>query len=69
MEVILEDGTVVRDSASVLEKWKCDFSSLLNYQDANVSGRHESHESREQSAADPIFKERISIFEVKKSFR
>ena len=32
MEVILRDGTVSRDPVSVLDKWKHDFSSLLNCQ-------------------------------------
>ena len=53
----------------LVTQWKYDFSSLLNCQDANVSGRHEPHEPLEQSAADLIFNEHISIFEVKKSFR
>ena len=57
---------MVRDAASVLGKWKRDFSSLLNYQEANTAF---PHVIREQPAADPIFNEHISILEVKKSFR
>ena len=64
MEVVLEDGTVARDAASVLGKWKRDFSSLLNCQEANTAFQHVI---REHLAADPIFNEHISIFEVKKA--
>ena len=62
MEVVLEDGTVAHDAASVLGKWKRDFSSLLNCQEANTAF---PHVIREQPAADPIFNEHISISEVK----
>ena len=64
MEVILEDGMVARDAASVLEILKRHFSSLLNCQEANTAF---PHVIREQPAADPIFNEHISIFEVKKA--
>ena len=67
MEVILRDGTVSRDPVSVLDKWKHDFSSLLNCQQADDSDEGQSTDSHNISTSDPIFNEHISIFELKKA--
>ena len=66
MEVILRDGTVSRDPASALDKWKHDFSSFLSCQQADDSYEGQSTDSHNIPTTDPIFNEHISIFELKK---
>ena len=71
MEVVLDNGSVACDTASVLNKWKHDFNSLLNCQQGNnlQQNRFGNGTACQNNAAtlDPLFNDHISIFEMKKA--
>ena len=69
MEVVLENGSISNDTQSVLEKWKRDFSSLLNVQHCteSASNNGNSHQNPCQTDIDPMFNAHISVMEVKKA--
>ena len=66
MEVVLEDGSISRGSAVVLEKWTCDLFSLLNCQTDN-NPQTDNNTSQQSNAAplEPVFNAYISVFGVK----
>ena len=65
MEVMFGDGSISRGSAVVLDKWKRDFSSLLNCENTSDDSQIDtcsniSHSNSE--AVDPVFNAHISVF-------
>ena len=69
MEVLLENGSISNDTQSVLEKWKRDFTSLLNVQHCTESASNNGnlHQNPCQTDIDPMFNAHISVMEVKKA--
>lgn len=66
MQVVRDDGSISDDVEVVLNKWKHDFSSLLN---ANItdSTENESMPVLENTRYDPVLNGHITLFEVKKA--
>ena len=67
MEVVLGDGSVSRETADVLHKWKQDFSSLLNCQNSYDIRAAENSTNQNIRPPDPLLEVHISILEVKKA--
>ena len=67
MEVVLENGEISRESTVVLEKWKRDFSSLLNTQHGNETETTIDVSDSNIEPLDPAFDAHISLLEVKKA--
>ena len=67
MEVVLDDGCISHETVVVLDKWRRDFSSLLNCQsNRNIRSAGQSF-PRPADQPDPQLEANISIFEVKKA--
>ena len=63
-EVVMEDGRVSRETTDVLDKWRRDFSSLLNCQNDRFFHNNFGQYS---GPSEPLFDIHISILEVKKA--
>ena len=64
MEVVMEDGCVSRETTDVLDKWRRDFSSLLNCQNDRS---FDNNFGQYAGPSEPLFDTHISILEVKKA--
>ena len=67
MELVLDDGSVSRETAAVLEKWRQDFSSLLNCENSYDIHTFKNTSNQNTGSSDPLFDAHISILEVKKA--
>ena len=67
MEVVLEDGSISIKHLDILNKWKNDFSSLLNGGITVVDSNIVLQPTSVNEQTDPCFNEHISLFEVKKA--
>ena len=67
MEVVLEDGSISTKHLDILNKWKNDFSSLLNGGITDADSNIVLQPTSVNEQTDPCFNEHISFFEVKKA--
>ncbi len=65
MEVVLDDGTVSNNLQTVMNKWKHDFSSLLNVNHSDQFGVHPDINAH--ANVDPILSDDISLLEVRQA--
>ena len=69
MEVVDTDGSISRDQHVVLNKWKTDFSSLLNPQLSNRPDDRLNRNANITSYCEGVMNDEISVQEVAESMK